>query len=150
MTGISISIGADFSAINEVFIALERAPSDMTDVFDEIGLMLVESTQDRFDEGVDPDGVAWEPSQRALANGDKTLYDRGHLHDSITYIPSSDSLEVGSNMIYAAIHQLGGEAGRNHSVVLPARPYLGISDDDNDAIHDILGDWLGETIDRAS
>ena len=150
MSGISISVGADFSAINEVFVALERAPRDMTDVFDEIGLMLVESTQERFQDGVGPDGVAWETSQRAEKNGDKTLLDRGHLRDSITYIPSRDSLEVGSNMIYAAIHQLGGEAGRNHSVVLPARPYLGISDDDNDAIHDILSDWMGETIDRAS
>lgn len=31
---------------------------------------------------------------------------------------------VGSNVVYAAIHEYGGNAGRNHSAHIPPRPYL--------------------------
>lgn len=31
---------------------------------------------------------------------------------------------VGSNVIYARIHELGGRAGRGHRTIIPARPYL--------------------------
>ena len=65
----------------------------------------------------------------------------GHLRRSITSdwtdkkIPSTGvkaptskypviSGVIGSNLAYARIHELGGQTGRNHSVKLPARPYL--------------------------
>ncbi|OPE24472.1 phage morphogenesis protein, partial [Pseudomonas aeruginosa] len=31
---------------------------------------------------------------------------------------------IGSNLVYAAIHQFGGDAGRGHQVEIPARRYL--------------------------
>ena len=39
-------------------------------------------------------------------------------------------IKIGSNLEYAAIHQLGGQAGRNKSVEIPARPYLFLTEDD--------------------
>ena len=36
---------------------------------------------------------------------------------------------TGSNKVYAAIHQFGGEAGRSQSVKIPARPYLPVTVD---------------------
>ena len=41
---------------------------------------------------------------------------------------------IGSNLDYAAIHQLGGQAGKNKSVSIPARPYLNLTSDDLDDI----------------
>ena len=36
--------------------------------------------------------------------------------------------------MYAAIHQLGGQASRNKSVEIPARSYLNLTDDEYDKI----------------
>ena len=50
----------------------------------------------------------------------------------------NDSAVIGSNLEYAAIHQLGGQAGRNKSVEIPARPYLFLTNDDyNEILHEI-------------
>ena len=35
-----------------------------------------------------------------------------------------DSAVIGSNLEYAAIHQLGGQAGRNKKVTISKMPYL--------------------------
>jgi len=51
------------------------------------------------------------------------------LSRSIVTRHSKDEAAVGTNLAYAAIHQLGGLAGRNHSVKIPARPYLPIGED---------------------
>jgi phage gpG-like protein len=33
-------------------------------------------------------------------------------------------VEIGSDVVYARIHQMGGRAGRGHQAVIPARPFL--------------------------
>jgi len=109
---------------------------------EEIGEMLVSSTVERFDSSTAPDGSRWTPSQRAEKEGGKTLVDTGRLRGSIGYEASPDQVVVGSNLVYARIQQLGGKAGRNHAVELPARPYLGVSDDDIDEARAILADHL--------
>ena len=43
---------------------------------------------------------------------------------------NNDSAVIGSNLEYAAIHQLGGQAGKNKSVVIPQRPYLNYTNED--------------------
>jgi phage virion morphogenesis protein len=120
------------------------ADFDRRALAEDVGDLLVSSTTQRFRDGVDPEGNPWEPSERALAEGGKTLVDRGHLRDSITYFVHLDgtAVEIGSNMVYAAIHQFGGKAGRRGSVTLPPRPYLGISADDEADIDDALQEHL--------
>ena len=49
-----------------------------------------------------------------------------------------DRAEIGTDMIYAAIHQFGGLAGRGHVVEIPARPYLGVRDEDWPEIKDAV------------
>lgn len=46
------------------------------------------------------------------------------LASSITSYYDDNSAIVGTNKVYAAIHQFGGKAGRNKKVEIPARPYL--------------------------
>jgi len=50
---------------------------------------------------------------------------------SITSYYDENSALVGTNKIYAAIHQFGGKAGRNKNVEIPARPYLKVGNEEN-------------------
>lgn len=117
-------------------------------MFEEIGAYLDSSVEIRFKDGIDPDGNPWEPSKRSLNDDGKTLVDYGHLRDSITHAVFLDGsgVEHGSDMIYSAIHQFGGKAGRNRSVTIEARPFIGINADDEDEIKGIRDDFLQEAL----
>lgn len=80
-----------------------------------------------FEDEQAPDGTPWIKSGRAIAEGGAVLQDSGILARSITSDYGGGFASVGSNLPYARIHQLGGKAGRNRSVTIPARPYLGLS-----------------------
>ena len=58
----------------------------------------------------------------------------GQLASSISTQYDDESAVIGSNLDYAAIHQLGGQAGKNKKVEIPARPYLKLTDDDFEKI----------------
>ncbi len=106
--------------------------------FLEIAARMETATRMRFEAGTDPDGKKWKPSARALKEGGRTLVDTAHLMQSITSRSDDTAALVGSNVIYARIHQLGGKAGRGGSADMPARPYLGFSREDKTAITEIF------------
>lgn len=66
----------------------------------------------------------------------------GKLAASINTYYDNDSAVIGSNLEYAAIHQLGGQAGKNKSVEIPARPYLFLSESDYDEIIQNINKYL--------
>jgi phage gpG-like protein len=57
----------------------------------------------------------------------------GHLQGSVTALPPSGGGGVWTSVVgphgvvYAAIQQFGGVAGRNHASTLPPRPYMGVN-----------------------
>lgn len=126
-----------------------------------MGMLMVNSTVRRFEEGVDPSGNAWDPSARANSGG-QTLIDGAHLRDSITFEASSDQVIWGTNRIYGAIHQYGGEikaksAGKLKfkiggkfvsvsKVTMPKREYLGWNEDDLDAARDLMSDFMKQAM----
>lgn len=61
---------------------------------------------------------------------------------SIHTFYDDDSAIIGSNLAYAAIHQLGGQAGKNKKVTIPARPYLKLTDDDLEEIINYVKHFL--------
>lgn len=62
----------------------------------------------------------------------------GKLAASINTFYDNNSAVIESNLEYAAIHQLGGQAGRNKSVEIPARPYLNSTTEGmEDILHEI-------------
>jgi phage gpG-like protein len=49
----------------------------------------------------------------------------GQLRRSVVMVPKGRAhVQVGATTVYARIHELGGNAGRNHASYLPPRPYL--------------------------
>lgn len=144
MSGFGIRIGVNDAVVRAALAGLESRAADLTAPMDEIGAAMVASTLNRFETGTGPDGAPWVPSQRALAEGGQTLVDQGHLRGSMTHAAGPDQVTWGSNVVYAAIHQLGGRTGRGHAVELPARPFLGLDDADRDEIVAILRDHLSE------
>ncbi len=71
--------------------------------------------------------------------GKKLQMSQGGLAASIAANISGDTLEIGTNKVYAAIQQKGGKAGRGKKVTIPARPYLVVQDEDLDDAMDVLG-----------
>jgi len=107
----------------------------------DIGEEVISQTRQRFRDEKAPDGTAWKRSQRAEAEGGQTLTDTARLKNSLSRNVDADSVEVGFDVIYAAIHQLGGEAGRGHEIVLPPRPSLPEGAEEIDSL-DVLVDGL--------
>lgn len=144
------------------FDRLAGMTGDLTPLMDEIGSALVQSTQLRFETGTAPDGSRWLPSARAEAEGGQTLVKDGHLKDSISHNADADGVEWGSSRKYAAIHQYGGDilpksgkalvfqAGSGvvfaRKVTMPARPYLGLSVEDEQEIEAIAEDYMAEAL----
>lgn len=160
MAGVSTRIEVTTDELGPLLARLIAAGTDLSPAMDEIGAAMVASTLFRFEGEAGPDGTAWQPSARALAEGGQTLTDRGHLRASITHRADSESVEWGSNLVYAAIHQLGGviraKTARGlrfpvgdgyaivQSVTMPARPYLGLDDGDEVEIREILAEHFDQ------
>lgn len=112
---------------------------------------LLTNTKDRFRDSRGVDGRAWAdlaPStiaRRRKGRGQgapKILVDRARLRNSITYRVDGLKIELGTNVRYARIHNKGGPAGRGKQVNIPARPFLGISDEDRRFVRKTLTDWI--------
>lgn len=76
----------------------------------------------------------------------KVLQRRGNLARSITRHADAESAMVGTNLVYAAIHNFGGKAGRGRKVEIPARPYLELTRDDEDAIEKSFARFCREMV----
>lgn len=66
----------------------------------------------------------------------------GKLAASVSTRYDENSALIGSNLDYARIHQLGGKAGVNKSVEIKARPYILITDDEQNEIIDLTNNYL--------
>ena len=138
---------------------LERS-GDLSPLMDRIGQALESSTVQRFEDEEAPDGSRWEPSLRAKETGGKTLTLSARLKQSITHRASATQVEIGTNVIYAGVHQGGATIRGNPllkfklpgglgfrsaaEVVIPARPFLGVSADDQDEIEALVEEYLLE------
>jgi phage virion morphogenesis protein len=111
--------------------ALMLRVGSIDDVLLEIGDSIRTSTQKRFEDEQSPEGEPWKEHSAATAAkrgaGAQILRDELNLYDLPEPKVSGSKVAVGTNLIYARIHQLGGRAGRNLAVTIPARPYLGLS-----------------------
>lgn len=155
-----VLIAGDWSRLENNLHRMVRL--NFTAIYKEIGEHLVSSTKQRFKTGTAPDGSKWPESIRAKEEGGQTLRDTSNLFNSITYHARPDLVEVGTNNKIAPVHQkgrtiktkqsrylhfkVGGRWARKKKVKIPARPFIGISDDDRQAIDDIIAEHLEECL----
>lgn len=101
-----------------------------------IANLMLEAVEDSFTQERDPaTGSKWPAlSDRTQAARQKKgswpgkmLQVSGSLASSVSLAYGDDFAAVGTNKVYAPIHQFGGKAGRNRAATIPARPFLGLS-----------------------
>ena len=158
--GAQIKAGFGGDNIARGFAALRKLGHEPHGMLRAIGSALVETTQQRFEHGRDPEGMPWKPWSRAYAavtTSNGILRGRGGaggLMPSVTYKADAMSVRVGSAKIYAGVHQFGAtilpKKGKSlvfhlgkrvvfaKRVTIPARPYLGIGPADRAAVHEIV------------
>lgn len=124
----------------------QLAQTDLEDLTFAVSEVLAGSTRDRFDQGKAPDGSAWVPWSEDYAltrhGGHSLLISGGDLQESVQNISTGLTVRVGAHRSYAAIQQFGGKAGRGRKVTIPARPYLGLSDQDIEAVERLVTERL--------
>ncbi|WNF12515.1 phage virion morphogenesis protein [Stenotrophomonas geniculata] len=149
---------------------LERSVN-LSGLMAQVGEDLTESTQARFDTGIGPDGVAWQPL--ADGSGRTPLNDTRRTRDGIHPLSGPDWVEIRADSKQARWHQEGtkpyeirakngkalywpgmqtrsGKDGKdgpafvakvNHPG-LPARPFMGLSAEDEQSIERLAVAWL--------
>lgn len=145
--------------VSEALKELQKRINNLEPVFRDIGQILRNSTEERFRKAEDPTGQPWATLQpwyqeMKKKHKGKILFLSGRLESSFSYSATNDSVTLGTNVRYAAIHQFGGvirpktakglaiggfnsegkAKGWAKKVTIPARPFLGISKKDNSDI----------------
>lgn len=129
MTGVSLHV--DRSDFAKGFALADRLVGwQVAELADAASELLASQTQRRIDEDkAAPDGTPWADWSDDYAatrhGGHSLLQGRNHLLPSIQGYATAEEAVAGSNLDYAAVHQNGSEDGDT-----PARPYLGLSRDD--------------------
>lgn len=155
MAGASFSVEFDQAPIVDALGRLAAIGERPRRLLAVLGERLVNSTKERFATNLAPDGASWAPLNPAYAEirtPKPILVQSGTLRDSIHAEVGTSFVRVGSSMIYAGVHQRGAvirvKSARSldfvlgappflvrvKSVRIPARPYLGISAEDEAAI----------------
>lgn len=158
--------GAD--AIRERLREIATRMSNMSPIMKAIGDRIVEQTKRRFEAGGPaPDGTPWKEPKTPNPKRIRTLTVSGHLRDSIRFqMIGNNAVAIGTNKVYAAIHQLGGKTpahiirprnkgglfwlGAKHPMksvrhpgsVIPARPFLGLSEANSKELLGIINEYI--------
>ena len=147
MGGITLTVQVQDKEVRSLFTTLERRGGNTRIAMASIGEYMLRRTDERFSAEKDPEGNPWQPlSPETLKTKKhpKILTESSNLRSRIVYDADVTSVAIGTNVIYGAIHQLGGKAGRGRKVTIPARPYLGVNDEDLREFAEILADHLTE------
>jgi phage virion morphogenesis protein len=154
--GIQLKIDVNSAEVRNALRQLANRLVNRKPAFDAIGQSLVTSTHRRFETERGPDGSPWAALSPTYVARPKKQGGRGgqdhpilvrtaRLLPSITFKADNDAVAVGTNAKFpggeysrAAIHQLGGKAGRGGAATIPARPFLGIDAGDEREIGRLL------------
>ena len=143
-----IEIKLDNKAVEEALLKVAQKASDLRPLMKNIAGIFASATEENFKNEGRPD--KWtelsEATKKQRTKQKKwpgqILQVSGQLASSISTQYDDESAVIGSNLDYAAIHQLGGQAGKNKKVTIPARPYLKLTDDNFNKILDATKQYL--------
>jgi phage virion morphogenesis protein len=158
---ISIDVKVEDQPLRDALAQLRRRLDDLTPAMSVIGRIVRASVVRNFEAGGRP---RWPVSVRARREGGMTLINSARLMRSVTAQASRDSVAVGTNVAYAAIHQFGGRTGprviepkkkkalrtpygifrrvRHPGSKIPARPFLAVQTEDWTEIAAAVNDYL--------
>ncbi len=160
-----IRLDGDFRKLQRALKNLSEA--EIKDLNKVVGQDLRRSTLKRFTTGKDPEGKKWVESRSANEDGRKVLIDSARLRNSIKVKSDRRGVAVGTNTIYAKTHQYGDKdrvirakngkklkfkvngnwrSKQSIKVTIPARPFLGISEDDVRNIKNTMNDFIGDAM----
>lgn len=158
--------GAD--VVREKLREISGKVSNLSPIMKAIGDRIVEQTKRRFEAGGPaPDGTPWKPPKTPNPKRRGTLRVSDQLRDSIRYqMIGNNAVAVGTNKVYAAIHQLGGKTAahdifphtkkalktpyglfrkvRHPGSLIPARPFLGLSEENSKEIIGMINEYIAE------
>lgn len=165
---ITIEITSD--GISAGLARVQAALDNTLPLMDQLGEYLVDSTKRRFPTGRAPDGSVWAPKSPvtiARQGGRRTnrldtrplFGESKRLSGEISHEALPDQVLWGSPVEYAAVQQFGAakgafgaysgidKNGRRYSGVapwgnIPARPFLGLSAEDEANVLDIIADYV--------
>lgn len=140
----------ELKALSSRLKEMALKPADRKQLLHDIGVEMEAQTKERFQTKTSPDGDDWSE----IAQSTKDFYRKKYgsenpgkgtlwrlssvpMIDTVTSEVSSWSVLVGATKVYAAVHQYGWRE-RN----IPARPYLGLSNDDKVDIIGIINTFL--------
>lgn len=145
-----------------VMDGLERiyaAAGDLLPALKNIGEYEVSATKQRFIDEKDPDGFPWRDLNtlyQKTKKGPGKLRGESRNLSQIVYQATNDNVQVGSNEVYARIHNeggvikprnaaalvfsMGGQTFKVKSVTIPRRQFLGFSEADIAEIRAIIED----------
>lgn len=163
MSASSVRIEGDVKKLLKQLKKLENSDETIRAATKILAQSIRSSTVMRFKKEQSPDNKTWEPSSRSMRSEGKTLTDKGQLKKSIRAKSTQSGFAVGTNLVYASTHQYGAErtiraktskglrfyiGGRwvnkkKVRIKIPARPYLGLSEEDMKEIRDTLLELMG-------
>ena len=160
MSGVSIEVDIEGVLPSAVLAELASCADDTLQLMTDIGAVLESSMRERIeDTKTAPDGTPWPPNRA----GTSTLLETGrHLRDSLAFIAEPNRVEAGASWEHAHVHQdgavikpksatrlrfvLGNRTIFARQVTIPARPFAGISAEDESEIERVTTDWIGGLI----
>ena len=136
----TIEIKIENQEVSKRLLEIARKTENLRPLMKNIAGILAYSVEENFKNEGRPD--KWTDLSEITKNKRRELHKypgqilqvSGQLASSVNTQYDDNSAVIGSNLPYAAIHQLGGQAGRNKKVKIPARPYINLTDDDFDEI----------------
>ena len=144
----SIEIRLDNKTVQDALLKVAAKAETLRPLMKNIAGIMADATEENFSQQGRPD--KWQELAESTIKKRKKaghwpgqiLQVEGRLATSITTQYDNESAIIGSNLDYAAIHQLGGQAGKNKSVSIPARPYLKLTNDDLEDILETVNNYL--------
>ncbi len=144
MTGVVVNL-AQLLPVRRRLMAL-GSPANLRQIYEAVASEGENQTRRRIaEEKTDPAGAKWddwseEYSARRPSKGG-LLELEAHLRDSITSEVVGDAILVGSNLVYARVHNEGDKA-----MGIPERRYLGFSEENLEDIGELIIDSWGRVL----
>ena len=157
-----IQIELDDQQARAALRRLIHSGRDLSPVLRDIGEHLLNAARQRFNEERSPEDKPWAPLspttlKRKRLNQDKILIQDGHLQGTLNYRVGKDHIDIGSPRIHAGVQQFGAAKGAFGTARkgaptpwgdIPARPFLGLSQEDRREIENSLLDFIKEHWER--